>query len=538
MTLMRLGLAVALLALTGCAQLEEATRPLLDELAREFQDRLQEALKQAAAGLADTVEEAIAGAAAAADDWFQEQGDAIREEHWPAWMAWLGREAPDEVGRLELGSVTRADAGSIRAAFQAAFRQAGGGRVLGWPSANARVEHGAISQRFTKGAILMADDAGASVAYFMPEPWYDVFDAAGGTRDAGIPATSPEAWGAPWWQFWARGKRQLMLLRGEAYALVQPARSEEVFLVPPEFWQAYLDSGGYDALGYPLSGFPLDEEAAVGAALGNDELSEAISVWQERPYRIQVFSRGSLWFDQTYSNHEVILAEPIGEYFSAETLLLNRMGVVFGERGYELSISDPCLSATVDHAGAAMVNDSTTDLITWAANIPLESALSAVPASSTRAVLGKLAAQALVELAGSDDLAEDSFWFATGVLADSFFSKAIGDYLAAPFAAVSTEGLKASVESVNKDLVVAPVAWEAGRVEPSTGTMMEFPGRAVVLYNPLTHMITGFMKLENECPPYAFQMRIEPLAGEPLNAPVWPADAPEYFDLEARKPVH
>jgi hypothetical protein len=518
------GTLLALVAASGCASLEQEVQQLADEWRESLQAEVEQAIKDALSGLGDALEEVLADAAASVNEWAHEQGDAFEE--------WLGLEAPDGLGILKGGSQTQLDQQAIRDAFLEAFKKAGGARVLGWPSLLASLENGAIIQHFENGAILMADERDAA-AYYMLEDWYDVYYAAGGTADAGLPTSNPETWGASLLAVWARdarGKRQAMSLDGNTYALMQPAGMEEVYLVPPDFWDAYLDGGGYGELGYPLSSFPLDEGTAVKAVLGLDELSNMIATWQERPYRIQIFTRGSLWFDPGLTKSEVVLAEPIGHFFGEETLLLERIGTEFKKLKYDLIFSEGCLPNTITYAGSATLGEAVSNMITKVALIPLESALAVVPVSSVKATLGKIAAQALVAMAGSDDLDEESLWFGVGVLADSYFSKAVGDLLAAPLGTLTTESLQITAESLDQDRVTSSLDWE-------TSTNINAAGHIAATYDPRTHMISGVMKLDNACPSYAFQMRAEPYAGELLTDPVWAPSTPEFFDLDAMEPA-
>lgn len=532
---LRVLLAIVLLFIlsvtSACDYLGSEAEQMGDELIRGLQAQLEAALQQAISSLSASAQEAFSDAVDSVSEWGQSQV--------ASWEMWLGQEAPAEAGCLESSSDTVLPAAAIQTAFQEKFREVGGARVLGWPSGcDARSENGTIVQRFEKGGIIMADEEGAA-AHYMLDSFYDIYQSAGGTLYAGIPTSDPHSWNIGGLQFWAqdrRGKRQLMELDGEEYALLRAGGSDEVYLVPPKFWAVYTADETFRELGYPLSSFPLDEEVAIESATGNSELEAMIDVWQERPYRILIFSYGSIWFDNLWDNHEVLQAQSIGRFYDDEPLLLESIGSRFGYRGYaQNDIQDPCLSDTVRSAGSATTSQAKGELIEFHARSLLEGSVTAIPTSSLMAYVGKVAMAAMVDLAGSNDLPETSLWFGVGVLADGFFSKAVGDYLAAPLTQISTTGLKEAIERVDRDRVTTTLKWGPGRDLDGIHDNRT-PGEIAAFYDPLTHMVSGVMHIDN-CPHYAFQVRVESLAGEPVENAVWLPQDPEYFDLTTRQQI-
>lgn len=533
---------LGLLFNSGCSVIEPFVDPLLDDLQRQLQAEAEIAIESAVEEAGATLDEATSSAVDSLQAWIEDQIASIQTEAWPSVLAYFGIQAPDEVGILPFGIQTNVGSDVIRQKFQDAFRQAGGARVMGKAVGRVQLIDGSpvLLQEFDKSAIVIMEDQVGKNAYYMSAPWYEAYQSAGGLDDAGLPTSNPESWGASILEVWAqdsRGRRQEMSLNGTPYALMQPSGSETAFLVPPQFWNVYIAAGGPRVVGYPLSSFPLDEATAIQVASGNDELTEMIRVWQDRPYRIQLFTKGSIWFDRRGSRSEIVSAMPANRLFNEEWALLEVAGVL-GERGHAwIDIQDQCLSQTVLHAASAASSQATVDLITMAALLPLEASSALLPASSGKAYLGKLVVQGLIELVGSNNLRDDALWFGVGVLADGFFGKAVGDFLAAPLAPLTTEGLRAAAQALDKDRSTMELKWDAGGIDLSGIAQRATPGQMAVTYDPLTHMITGVIKLDNNCPTFAFQFRSKPTDVIEAEDPVWPLSQPEYFDLTTARPV-
>jgi len=134
-----------------------------------------------------------------------------------------------------------------------------------------------------------------------------MYESIGGLDLAGYPSSDPESYR----NFW-QGKRQTFVLLGtdQTYALMQARSQEEIYLLPPAFYAAYIDQDGLDRLGYPLSSFPLDPDAGDDNWIARHDIepatAELLRLWRTQPHQIQIFQKGSLWRDATSGQPEVV----------------------------------------------------------------------------------------------------------------------------------------------------------------------------------------------------------------------------------------
>lgn len=438
---------------------------------------------------------------------------------------WFGRKVPPDVGVLEDGVDISASPSDVQTAFINAFKVAGGINKIGEPEGRVQRTSGILIQYFSGGsekysAIAMSEYG--SMAYSITGEWFKTYKGAGGPDEAGYPTSSAESWGPGWWR---RGKRQMFITDGEAYAFLQPSNISDVHLVPPVFWKVYSDGDHVNDLGFPLMGFPLDETTWESVDSLSTETQKLLAAWKRSPYRIMSFEKGSIWFDSNYDGSEIISRENI-----ADINLLAGAGRAF-KSAWEDSLiygHDNCTTETLRHGVIAGTNEALKNGFREIAFIPLDATTAVVFGGPGVARFSLRAGYAFLRNLQSNDRAEELGWFIAGEGLDAVFSGFLGDFLAEdlllapPLTETSIEIAKQKFEKMKADrfsatIVVQPnVSWLLGA--PSTMT-----AKLMLMYDPLTQVATGL--ITSDCMPdgILFQYRLDPSTGYPVTEPtkVW-----------------
>lgn len=431
---------------------------------------------------------------------------------------WFGREVPADVGVLADDVKTSASADKVRQAFVEAFQKAGGTSALGQPDGRVIELAGSLIQTFqggsqAYGAVVMS--AYGSQAYSVAGEWYKTYIGAGGPERAGYPAGDAEAWGPGWW---GRGKRQLFVVDGEYYALLKAGNSDNVHVVPPQFWAVY-DSGHYvDKLGFPLAGFPLDEQAWEAVAGLSADTRQLLAQWQRSPYRVMVFEKGSIWLDASGAKSEVVERASLSSFN-----LLTGAGRAFNEAYTDPTMfaTNNCTLETFRHGVIAGGNQAVKEALQAVAFLPLDATTAVVFSGPGMARFALRAGYAFFKMLGTQEWAEATAWFAAGEVLDAAFTGLLGEFLAedlhlsAPLTETSLEVARLDFEKMAPSRLSETVL-----VRPNMSSMFgpsTMTAKLVLLYDPLTRMAT--LHLTSECLPKGVlvQYRVDPATGYPLD---------------------
>jgi hypothetical protein len=474
---------------------------------------------------------------------FQQQLEEAKDAAVQRGKEWLGWEAPVDAGVLDTSVSTSVSASTIKAAFADAYKKAGGGRKIGWPIDKVKLTDGLLVQYYEGGdhkrsVIAMHEDE--AIAYLIPGNWLTLYEALGGPSKAGYPASNPERWETGWWEVWnntaGRGERQLYIVEGETYALMKANDSESVRVVPPQFWKVYEDGNWRDRIGYPVSSYPLNDAKWQNISSLSAETQDMLTIWSKQPYRVMLFQHGSIIFTSDWSNSEALEAMPVT---GGGTNLLLGVGRGFKDKYEDMLLfspnSDQCAIETFRHAKMATVGEATERLLTDVAFLPLESTLIVVTAGTESIVakVGLTGAEYLLELAHSEEPKEDTVSFVAGLFLDSFFSKAVGDFLSQPLSELTVEFAKQDFEKLYPDRLSEQVSLtKSATPGPFSPTMNV---KVATLYDPLTHMASGIVT--SDCLPdgLAYQFRVDPETAYPVQEGVWAG--PLYWNLKNGKPI-
>lgn len=464
---------------------------------------------------------------------------------------WLGLEAPADTGKLDPAAATLAVASTVETAFISAYKEAGGGKAIGWPVGKVELSDGLLIQYFEGGehsrsALLMRETE--TTAYRVPGRWLDVYAALGGPGKAGYPTTNPESFGKGWWQFWSSagiGDRQIFSVDGETYALLKASGSESVYAIAPEFWKAYEQDNLVETLGFPLSHYPLDDSAWQDAVDLSTAAREMMEVWQAQPFRTMIFQNGAVFYTADWQAYEVIEKEKISGGLGQANLLLGAArGFKFTHEAWLLSGSvDECTLATVRHARIVAGGEAANILGTEVAFLPLKATLAGISlgAESVSAKVALTASQYLLKLASGTEVDQATVSSLAGWLAEAAFSKAVGDFLLEPVAQTAVaETVDQWVDREYAALKADRLSRQLSLKRPAQPGLLQITlnTQLAINYDPLTRIASGVIITDCMANGLAFQYRVDPLTGYPVDTAgvVWPAGV-RYWDLATGQPL-
>ena len=210
-------------------------------------------------------------------------------------LEYFGWGVPDDVGIVSIGINPQTARPEIEAAFKAAYKRAGGGRVIGWPDDLVKYwsdsQHELLIQYFSLGdegrsAIVMEN--GGDKAFYMLGKFLDTYTNLGGPGEAGFPITDSKVKNvyptAYFWIHWGRGRVQ-EFNNGEVFGLTQRSGGGGVRIVPPFLYK----KTDIKILGYPLSSYPLEERDWRSDDSIDADLEEILTDWENQLFRIMAF---------------------------------------------------------------------------------------------------------------------------------------------------------------------------------------------------------------------------------------------------------
>jgi hypothetical protein len=511
----------------ACAGYDLVPAEAEDQLTQALNELWDDLLNTATGWVGDQIDKLIQSIT---DDFTESITDSFNKV-----KEYLGLAVPEDVGKLSIAINLKTDPAVVNAAFDQAYRDAGAGRVIGWPQdlvyhwSDGHAE--LLVQFFVGGsekrsAIVM--EQGKTTAYTIPGEWLVMYENLGGPGLAGYPTSSPETWNInpvfELWTNWGRGDRQLFTLGGYQYALLQPSGMESVYLVPPGLWEVYQEAS--EEIGYPLSSYPIDESRWRDQPGISEDTRAILNLWEQQPFRMQVFEHGSLIWLDAGGDVEIVEYGKVASVFNlGEANLLLGVRRELGEVYTNLYVTgkgDTCFANTMRHA-ANMAADASGDiLIPQVALIPIRAVLTGTSLTIETA-LGKFAlaaSEVLVEVAGGEDLEDAVQIVIVGKVIDSIYTKAVGDIISTPLKETSMIILEEEGDRLSRDRIYNESTIQIG--DGNIKFTADMNAKLSIQYDPITRTLTGVVV--SDCAPQgiAFFYRAEPDTGYMADATqVW-----------------
>lgn len=514
----QLGLLLILMSLLiGCGpSAEDIADEVSQELQKEVEQQVENAWEAAQQWVKDEVSAIWDDVKETAGSYWDDTQDWAADQ-WQNGKEWAGLDVPVMVGEVAFAQ-TELDHDIIKEAFTSAYSEYKLWLNLGEPDGPVSVYAGdVLIQYFEKdeerSAIVMADNplSSSHEAYAIPREWLVMYEALGGAAVAGIPTSKPENYRWLW-----QGKRQEFLSgdTSERYGLFQANGEEAIYVIPPHFYQIYLDEDALGRLGYPLSNMPLDNNAGDSEWREryrvDAETETLLTFWQSQPYRVQIFEKGSLWFNSSSNSFEIV--ERMG-LIGGETKLSGEVGSAFSKHysTIQFSTGDECYEETVRHMANAANGDFGEDLLRDVAFLPLESVLTGVSlgVQSISAKIALSGAEYFLSLIKEESFAEANKAFVAGFVVDSFYEKAIGDYLAVPLGELTSTAAEIQYQFLQKDRLSREIQVTADYGPYKHSSQLNL--NAILVYDPLTNVVNGVIESQSQnCPQstYVYQFRL------------------------------
>lgn len=513
-------ICVSCLNLTACFVLpEEAQRELERQVQEEIKKAIQEAIDNAIEGVKEESKRLLETAKEKAKDaWndFTESAGNTADKG----KEYAGFAAPEQCGFVDSAISTLTAKMDIAQAFHDLYKDSGGGRVIGWPDDNVQVYSDSsgkwLYQYFvggseTRSMMIMKD--GESTVYLVPGEWLRTYENLGGLKDAGKPVSSIQNFDN--WLLWGKDQIQRYAWDGEVYVLMKPGDVEQVMVVPPLFWNYYLDHDGISELGAALSSYPLDEEKAIDELSSNSRFSDLIEVWKVQPFRIQVFEKGSLLYNTETDSFSLVKVQNL--WLGEDRLAIDIGDLLLKDEYDNGSYTDACYHNTIVSAGTLAQTKGTSKLIKKVPLIIVDSA--ATVGSWTAEGWGARLFYELTKLVVARVNDEDVIYAAGESIAsnalDSLYGKIIGDTLSSPLADASVESAKGAFENLQKDRLSIVLSGTNSNIKMSLN------------YDPFTHYAWGI--ITSDCQPegYLYIVQLKP---QDFNG--WFVEGTErYYDL-------
>lgn len=520
------------LLISSCELLPQ---PVADEFDRAVQDFVDE--WKAEFGL--WVDEQIQGMKQELADSFDEYWQELKQdiaknlsEFWSQTLLsineGLGRVAPADVGKVSISIYPETEKSIIETAFKETYVNLGGESSIGLPvdvvnywdrdTSNLLVQNfeGGSEQR----SVIVLED-GTEKAYVISGYWLVNYEALGGPEIAGVPSTNPETWNInpilEFWINWGRGKRQLFNVNGLDFAMMKPRGLEFVYVVPPELWKFYK-TNAYSEIGYPMGSYPLDDRAWISDDNISEETRQILDYWNDFPYRLQIFEKGSILFDSNLSQFEKLTFTPL--FGSPEELRTSRFMSDVGtilinefENGNGSLKPDSCFYSTLQHAGNMARSDGFQTVISEIAKLSLESALSGsnLVAESAYSKITLLAAEMVLEMTGEKSWSDAIKQVIAGNIIDSLYAKGIGEILSKPATQVTLILVEEEYNRIMSDRFQRGLMTTPGITAPLVSFTTTMTVRLSIVYDPITNAVSGVMTSE-ECAPigYSFYFLFDP----------------------------
>lgn len=419
-------------------------------------------------------------------------------------LEYMGWRVPDDVGIVSLAINPTTPRPEIEAAFKAAYKRAGGGRVIGWPDELVTYwsdsQHELLIQYFFDGsqgrsAILMQN--GETEAFYSFGKFLETYTNLGGPGKAGLPMSDSEEMNNNsvvfFWINWGRGRIQTFSDSG-TYAITLRKGSEIPHILPPDLWyQARISE-----IGYPLSSYPFEDQDWREIENLTAEVQDVLEEWEEQPMRVVVFENGALFFNPSQTRFETISTQALfGGPLSSSVFMLDLKEILLEEydRRFGINFDDDCFASTLQHAGYMAGSDAFQSLVTEVSLLPIRSVLQGISLFTVN-IYSKLviaSAEILVDTISGDELGEAVAKAVAEEVLDTVYSYGIGDILSQPAASVTVSGVEEEYNQIMKGRFQRAIQTKPGLVAPLVDFRTTLPVQLYVSYDPKSNLVSGVM---------------------------------------------